>query len=206
MLSQFHGGRQLRLTLFGERPAAEVLLAQSNGEAIGFALFFSNYSTFLAKPGIYLEDLFVKPHARGKGAGLALFMELSKIAVERGCGRVEWAVLNWNEPSIRFYKKLGAVTLDDWTTFRLTSEPLKRLAATQQRVRLDFGFVLRAVTESGTQFSSRVRKPRFDHCRRMDEPLKYRKRSTSQHKAKSRLSGRMLADPDHIGYDAPCIR
>jgi len=119
---------QLRLTLFGERPGAEVLLAHWDGEPIGFALFFPNYSTFLAQPGIYLEDLFVKPHARGKGAGLALFVELARIAVERGCGRVEWAVLDWNEPSIRFYKKLGAVPLDEWTTFRLTSEPLRKLA------------------------------------------------------------------------------
>ena len=119
---------QLRQTLFGERPGAEVLLANWNGEAIGFALFFPNYSTFLAQPGIYLEDLFVKPHARGKGAGLALFVELARIAVDRGCGRVEWAVLDWNEPSIRFYKKLGAVALDEWSTYRLTSEPLRRLA------------------------------------------------------------------------------
>lgn len=122
---------QLRRTLFGERPGAEVLLAHWNGETIGFALFFPNYSTFLAQPGIYLEDLFVKPHARGKGAGFALFIELARIAVERGCGRVEWAVLDWNEPSIRFYKKLGAVALDEWTTYRLTSEPLGRLAATR---------------------------------------------------------------------------
>src|ERR1700691_1030956 len=120
---------QLRLTLFGERPGAEVLLAHWDGEPIGFALFFPNYSTFLAQPGIYLEDLFVKPHARGKGAGLALFVELARIAVARGCGRVEWAVLDWNEPSIRFYKKLGAVAMDHWTTFRLTSEPLATLAA-----------------------------------------------------------------------------
>jgi GNAT superfamily N-acetyltransferase len=119
---------QLRLTLFGERPGAEVLLAHWDGEPIGFALFFPNYSTFLAQPGIYLEDLFVKPHARGKGAGLALFVELARIAVERGCGRVEWAVLDWNEPSIGFYKKLGAVPLDEWTTFRLASEPLRKLA------------------------------------------------------------------------------
>lgn len=123
--------QQLRHTLFGERPAAEVLLAHWNGDAVGFALFFPNYSTFLAQPGIYLEDLFVKPHARGKGAGLALFIELARIAVARGCGRVEWAVLDWNEPSIRFYKKLGAVPMDEWTRFRLTSEPLRRLAAMQ---------------------------------------------------------------------------
>ena len=118
---------QLRKTLFGERPGAEVLLAHWDGELIGFALYFPNYSTFLAQPGIYLEDLFVKPHARGKGAGRALFVELARIAVERGCGRVEWAVLDWNEPSIRFYEKLGAVPLDEWTTFRLTSEPLRNL-------------------------------------------------------------------------------
>ena len=118
----------IRQTLFGERPGAEVLLAHWDGEPIGFALYFPNYSTFLAQPGIYLEDLFVKPHARGKGAGRALFVELARIAVERGCGRVEWAVLDWNEPSIRFYEKLGAVPLDEWTTFRLTSEPLRNLA------------------------------------------------------------------------------
>ena len=123
---------QLRHTLFGERPAAEVLLANRNSEPIGFALFFPNYSTFLAQPGIYLEDLFVKPHARGKGAGLALFIELARVAVARGCGRVEWAVLDWNEPSIRFYKKLGAVPMDEWTIFRLTSEPLARLAANRE--------------------------------------------------------------------------
>jgi GNAT superfamily N-acetyltransferase len=121
---------QLRQTLFGERPAAEVLLAHWNGEPVGFALFFPNYSTFLAQPGIYLEDLFVKPDARGKGAGLALFIELARIAVARGCGRVEWAVLDWNEPSIGFYKKLGAVPMDEWTTFRLAGESLRNLAET----------------------------------------------------------------------------
>lgn len=120
---------QLRRTLFGPHPAAEVLLAYLNGEPVGFALFFPNYSTFLAQAGIYLEDLYVKPHARGKGAGLALLKELARIALERGCGRVEWAVLDWNEPSIQFYKKLGAVPMDDWTIFRLTSEPLMKLAA-----------------------------------------------------------------------------
>jgi GNAT superfamily N-acetyltransferase len=120
---------QLRRTLFGARPGAEVLLADWDGERIGFALFFPNYSTFLALPGIYLEDLYVKPHARGKGAGLALFVELARIAMARGCGRIEWSVLDWNEPSIQFYKKLGAVAMEDWTTFRLASEPLARLAA-----------------------------------------------------------------------------
>jgi ribosomal protein S18 acetylase RimI-like enzyme len=95
----------------------------------GFALFFPNYSTFLAQPGLYLEDLYVKPHARGKGLGLALLTELARIAIERGCGRVEWAVLDWNEPSIGFYKKLGATPMDEWTTYRLTGEALAKLAS-----------------------------------------------------------------------------
>jgi GNAT superfamily N-acetyltransferase len=120
---------QLRLTLFGARPAAEVLLADVKGELVGFALFFPTYSTFLAQPGIYLEDLYVKPHARGQGAGLALFRELARLAVERGCGRVEWEVLDWNEPSIQFYKKLGAVPMAEWTRYRLTTEPLRALAS-----------------------------------------------------------------------------
>ncbi len=119
---------QLRETLFGARPAAEVLLARWNGECAGFALFFPNYSTFLAQPGIYLEDLYVKRHARGKGLGLALLRELAGLAVARGCGRVEWAVLDWNEPSIGFYKKLGATPQDEWTTYRLSGGALRRLA------------------------------------------------------------------------------
>ena len=118
----------LRRTLFGAGPAAEVLLAYSDAECVGFALFFQNYSTFLAKPGIYLEDLFVKPHARGKGTGLALLRAIAGLAAERGCGRVEWSVLDWNEPSIAFYKKLGAIPLDEWTMFRLTGEALEKLA------------------------------------------------------------------------------
>ena len=122
---------QLRQTLFGPRPAAEVLLAFRDNECAGFALFFPNYSTFLAKPGIYLEDLFVKPHARGKGLGLALLTELARLAVERGCGRVEWSVLDWNEPSIGFYKKLGAVPMDEWTIFRLTGDALLKLGSTK---------------------------------------------------------------------------
>src|SRR5580704_13825431 len=121
--------QQLRETLFSERPAAEVLLAFLDAECVGFALFFPNYSTFLAKPGIYLEDLFVKPHARGHGAGAALLKELARIAKRRDCGRIEWAVLDWNEPSIAFYQKLGAVPMQDWTTFRLTGEALDRLAS-----------------------------------------------------------------------------
>jgi GNAT superfamily N-acetyltransferase len=127
---------QLRSTLFGPKPGAEVLLAwlgegeneDGNAECVAFALFFPNYSTFLAKPGIYLEDLFVKPHARGLGAGAALLKELARIAVSRGCGRVEWMVLDWNEPSIAFYRKLGAVPMNEWTTFRLTGEALQQLA------------------------------------------------------------------------------
>jgi GNAT superfamily N-acetyltransferase len=120
--------QRLRDTLFGKRPAAEVLLASHDGETVGFAVFFTNYSTFLAKPGLYLEDLFVKPHARGKGIGKALLARLAKIAIERDCGRVDWSVLNWNEPSIRFYEVLGAVPLSDWTTYRLTGESLVKLA------------------------------------------------------------------------------
>ncbi len=105
--------------LFGERPMAEVILAEWNGEPVGFALFFHNFSTFLAKPGIYLEDLYVRPTMRGKGIGKALLLELARMGKERGCGRLEWSVLDWNTPSIEFYKGLGAVAQDDWTTFRL---------------------------------------------------------------------------------------
>ncbi|MEP6960939.1 MAG: GNAT family N-acetyltransferase, partial [Acidobacteriota bacterium] len=110
----------LRRTLFGDRPGAEVLLAQEGDACSGFALFFPNYSTFLAKPGLYLEDLFVKPEARGHGVGLALLQRLAAIARERDYGRVEWSVLDWNEPAIGFYKKLGAIPMDEWTMFRLT--------------------------------------------------------------------------------------
>lgn len=120
--------QKLKETLFGEQPAAEVLLAYWEQECAGFALFFPNYSTFLAQPGIYLEDLYVKPQFRGKGIGCALLARLAKMAGERGCGRVEWEVLNWNEPSIRFYKKLGALPLEDWTRYRLTGTALKQLA------------------------------------------------------------------------------
>ena len=123
---------QLYQTLFGERPAAEVLLAYWGTECAGFALFFPNYSTFLAKPGIYLEDVYVKPHLRGKGLGFALLTRLAQIAAERGCGRLEWEVLDWNEPSIQFYKKLGAVPMDEWTKYRLTGDALEKLA-TQAR-------------------------------------------------------------------------
>src|SRR2546425_1232255 len=114
--------------LFGERPAAEVLLAFEVESPVGFALFFHNFSTWLGRPGLYLEDLFVKPDKRGKGYGRALLVELAKIARDRGCGRMEWAVLNWNEPAIKFYRALGAKPMDEWTVFRLTSEEIAKLA------------------------------------------------------------------------------
>lgn len=120
---------RLRETLFGARPAAEVVIAEdADGAALGFALFFHNYSTFLAQPGIYLEDLYVRPEARGRGAGRALLAHLARLARERGCGRLEWWVLDWNESAIRFYRSLGAQPMDDWTVFRLTGEELGRLA------------------------------------------------------------------------------
>ena len=118
----------LRATLFGARPAAEVIIAYAGDEPAGFALFFQNYSTFLGKPGIYLEDLFVVPEFRGRGYGKALLVHLARIAVERGCGRFEWSVLDWNEPAIGFYKKLGAKPMDDWTIFRVTGDALTKLA------------------------------------------------------------------------------
>ncbi len=120
--------KSLRDTLFGERAAAEVIIAYYENEAIGFALFFHNYSTFLSRRGLYLEDLYVKPEARGKGIGRALLVYLARLARERNCGRFEWSVLDWNEPAINFYKSLGAVAMDEWTTFRLTGAALERLA------------------------------------------------------------------------------
>ena len=115
--------------LFGERPFAEVILAETDaGESAGFALFFHNFSTWTGKPGIWLEDLFVRPEFRGHGYGKALLVELARIAAERGCGRFEWSVLDWNEPSIGFYKALGAVPMDEWTTFRVAGEALRKLA------------------------------------------------------------------------------
>ena len=118
----------VRESLFGERPAAECVIAEYNGAAVGFALFFHNYSTFLSRRGLYLEDLFVKPEYRGKGFGRALLVYLARLAVERGCGRFEWAVLDWNEPAIGFYKKLGAVAMDEWTVYRLSGAALLDLA------------------------------------------------------------------------------
>jgi len=118
----------VRATLFGPRAYAEVILAEWDDRPAGFALFFHNYSTFLAKPGVYLEDLFVEPELRGKGIGKALLRKLASIAVERNCGRMEWAVLDWNEPSIKFYQSLGAKPMDDWIIYRLTGQALKDLA------------------------------------------------------------------------------
>jgi GNAT superfamily N-acetyltransferase len=119
---------QLRATLFGERPAAEVLIAELGGAPVGFALFFPSYSTFLGKPGLYLEDLFVRPVARGQGCGLALMSALARIAVARGYGRFEWSVLDWNEPAIKFYGQLGARPQSEWTVQRLVGAPLSALA------------------------------------------------------------------------------
>ena len=114
--------------LFGEKPAAEVLLAFENEIAVGFAVFFHNFSTWLGRPGLYLEDLFVRPEDRGKGYGRALLIQLAKIARNRGCGRMEWAVLDWNEPAIEFYRKLGAKPMDEWTVFRLARDGIAKLA------------------------------------------------------------------------------
>ena len=118
---------QLHFHLFGPRPAAEVLIGELDGRPVGFALFFPNFSTFLAKPGIYLEDLFVLPEARGKGVGKALLTAVAQLAVERDAGRLEWAVLDWNAPAIGFYRSVGAVPMDDWTTMRVTGDALVRL-------------------------------------------------------------------------------
>ena len=133
-LEHAHVGSAERLGehLFGERRYCEALVAEddANGarRVVGFALFFHNYSTFLAQPGIYLEDLFVLPEARRRGYGRDLLRAVARLAVERGCGRFEWAVLDWNEPAIRFYESLGATPLDEWRLFRLTGEALTKLA------------------------------------------------------------------------------
>jgi GNAT superfamily N-acetyltransferase len=118
----------LRATLFGARPSAEVVLAELGGAPVGFALFFTSYSTFLGKPGLYLEDLFVEPGARGRGVGLALMSALARIAVERDYGRFEWSVLDWNTPAIEFYRALGAQPQSEWTVQRVVGAPLAALA------------------------------------------------------------------------------
>jgi len=119
---------RLRDSLFGSRPWAEAVIARIDGEAVGFALWFHNYSTFLAQPGLYLEDLFVLPEWRGRGVGVALLRHLARIAIARDCGRMEWSVLNWNEPAIGFYRRIGARPMDEWTVYRLTGEDIRNLA------------------------------------------------------------------------------
>ena len=118
----------IRASLFGSKPAAEAVIARAGAEPVGFAVWFHNYSTFLSRPGLYLEDLFVLPAWRGRGIGRALIQHLARIAVERGCGRMEWSVLDWNEPAIRFYRSLGAEPMEEWTVYRLTGDALTRLA------------------------------------------------------------------------------
>ncbi|MYN68216.1 MAG: GNAT family N-acetyltransferase [Acidobacteria bacterium] len=115
--------------LFGERPCAEAVIARIGDEAVGFALFFQSFSTFVGRPGLYLEDLYVRPPHRGHGIGRRLLAHLAHIAVERGCGRFEWSVLDWNELAIASYRRAGAVPMDEWTVYRLTGEPLRALAA-----------------------------------------------------------------------------
>jgi len=123
---------QLAEHLGGDPPLVEALLAEVDQQAVGFALFFGNYSTFLTKPGIYLEDLFVRPAYRGQGIGKSLLSALAKLAVERNCGRMEWNVLDWNEPAIAFYKRIGANILPDWRTCRVTGEAIAQLASLDQ--------------------------------------------------------------------------
>jgi GNAT superfamily N-acetyltransferase len=126
--------QKLRETLFADPPAAEVIIALVDEQPMGFALFFHNYSTFLAQRGIYLEDLFVNPQGRGRGVGHALLSELARIAIERNCGRLEWAVLNWNQPAIDFYNRIGATQLSDWQTFRVNGASLDALATRSPRI------------------------------------------------------------------------
>ena len=124
--------KDLEKTLFGKRPAAEVLIAYLGKEPAGFALFFHNYSTWLGKRGIYLEDLFVRPSVRKHGVGFALLQAIARVALERDCGRLDWSVLTWNELAISFYKRIGAKHMDDWTTFRLTGDALAHVAGAEK--------------------------------------------------------------------------
>ena len=117
----------LRQHIFGPRPIVEVRIGLLDDVAVGFTLFFHNFSTFLSRPGIYIEDIYVQPHARGKGVGKALLREVARLAVERNCGRLEWSVLDWNEPSINFYKGMGAVPMSEWTVFRVSGDALRTL-------------------------------------------------------------------------------
>jgi len=127
--------KDLADTLFGKRPAAEVLIAYLGDTPAGFALFFHNYSTWLGKRGIYLEDLFVRPAARKRGIGFALLRALAKIAIDRDCGRVDWSVLNWNELAIDFYKQIGAKEMDEWKSFRLTGDTLAQIAGSKSKLK-----------------------------------------------------------------------
>jgi GNAT superfamily N-acetyltransferase len=120
--------RMLHDSLFGPRPYAEVLMGRLDGTAVGYALFFHNFSTFLARPGIYLEDIYVRPAARGHGVGKALLREVARVARERGCGRIEWSVLDWNKPSIDFYLSIGATPMDEWTMYRMDERAIENLA------------------------------------------------------------------------------
>lgn len=120
--------KNLKDTLFGDRPFAEVIIGELDSKPVAFALFFHNYSTFLGKPGLYLEDLYVKPDLRGHGFGKIMLSYLAKLAVERNCGRLEWWVLDWNEPALQFYKKIGAKPMSEWTVQRLDGDALKKLA------------------------------------------------------------------------------
>ncbi len=122
----------LRESLFGQPRFAEVLFGEEDGVPVAFALFFHNFSTFVGRPGLYLEDVFVKPEKRGRGYGKAMLARLASIAVERRCGRFEWAVLDWNTPAIDFYKSLGAIPVDEWTIFRMTGDALHKLAASNR--------------------------------------------------------------------------
>ena len=117
----------LERSLFGEHPVAEALIAEFETTPIGFALYFPTFSTFAGRPGLYLEDLYVRPNMRGKGVGTLLLQHVARLARERGCGRLEWSVLNWNQPAIRFYETLGARAMDDWTVYRLTDDHLSKL-------------------------------------------------------------------------------
>ena len=123
--------RDFHVALFGPRPVIEAVIASVDGAPAGCAVFFPNFSTFLGKPGLYLEDLYVRPHSRGRGVGRALLEHLARIAVDRGWGRVEWSVLDWNEPAIGFYRKLGAEPLSEWTVFRVSGERLRKLASSR---------------------------------------------------------------------------
>jgi GNAT superfamily N-acetyltransferase len=129
--------KTLRETLFGRRPTAEVAIGYVKIEPVGFVIFFHNYSTFLGLPGIYIEDLFVDEAFRRRGFGNALFRYVAGVARDRQCGRLEWSVLDWNEPAVKFYKKLGAVPMNEWTVFRLTGESLTKLATSEGRSRAD---------------------------------------------------------------------